>query len=158
MFITIEMLILDMDYVEVAKGLMNKTIDELKETTFHNTWLESVFNYMNAGFVLSDPLQEDNPIIHANKKFYEITGYTPEEILGKNCRFMQGEGSDKETLAKVKKDIEDKKPCRHVVLNYRKDGTPFWNELYIAPIFNEAGMLVNYVGIQHELVGKELPE
>ncbi len=90
----------------------------------------------NEGVVISDPNQEDNPIVYANPAFIELTGYLPEDIIGENCRFLQGEASDPETVAQMKQCITQKKIFRGEVVNYKKDQTPFWkfrNRSYSLP-------------------------
>jgi PAS domain S-box-containing protein len=118
-------------------------------------WLDKILEFMYAGVLITDPLQPDNPIIHCNSKFSEITGYTKEEILGKNCRFLQGENSEKETINKIRQAIKNKKPGTFSITNYKKDGTTFLNELHLSPIFNSKKMLINFVGIQHDITNKK---
>ncbi len=117
-------------------------------------WLTHVFDAMNAGFVVTDPLKDDNPIVFVNKKFEEVTGYSSEEIIGRNCRFLQGKDSDKKTIKKIRETIDNKEVGEFLILNYRKDGKTFWNKLYISPVFNNENKLINFIGIQH-VVKKE---
>lgn len=89
--------------------------------------------------VITDPSQSDNPIVFANEAFQHLTGYTREEIIGRNCRFLQGERTDKGDVELVRQAIADGKAIAVELLNYRKDGSTFWNALYLSPVQDEAG-------------------
>jgi PAS domain S-box-containing protein len=106
------------------------------------------------GIVITDPDRDDNPIIYANDRFTEITGYPIEEILGRNCRFLQGEDTDPETVATIREAIDAREPVTVVLRNYRADGEPFWNELTIAPI-EDAGEVAHYVGFQRDVTERK---
>jgi len=91
-------------------------------------------------FCLTDPEQEDNPIIAASDGFVNVTGYSREKIIPFNCRFLQGPDTDKEAIRRMASNIREGKECTELILNYKKDDTPFWNLLYICPLkdsFNE---------------------
>ncbi|MBD2078954.1 PAS domain S-box protein [Leptolyngbya sp. FACHB-17] len=103
------------------------------------------------GILLSDPNQPDNPIIYANPAFSKLTGYQPEEVVGSNCRFLQGPGTDREVVAQIREAIAQQQEFQATLLNYCKDGQPFWNELKIAPIRSDAGKLLYFVGIQTDV-------
>jgi two-component system, chemotaxis family, CheB/CheR fusion protein len=103
------------------------------------------------GIVITNPNQADNPITYANSGFFQLTGYDSAEVIGRNCRFLQGEASDSETLDELREAIQAGKPFRGAVLNYRKDGTTFWNDLQIAPVFDSRKRLVNFVGVQNDI-------
>jgi PAS domain S-box-containing protein len=103
------------------------------------------------GIVISDAALPDNPIIYANAGFERLTGYSRVEILGKNCRFLQGEKTDPRTVEKIRQSIDKGVECRVDILNYRKDGSHFWNRLSITPLRNEAGQVINYVGVQFDI-------
>ena len=102
------------------------------------------------GIALSDPDQDDNPFVYANEQFHELTGYG-ESAIGRNCRYLQGEETDPDTVSRIRQAIENEESIREVILNYRKDGTPFWNRLTIAPIRDDTGELVNWVGFQEDV-------
>ncbi len=97
---------------------------------------------------LTDPTREDNPIIFANRAFFALTGYSPEEVIGKNCRFLQGPDTDPEAIERLRRGIADEDVCIVEILNYRKDGTPFWNALHLGPIYRDDGQLLYYFGSQ----------
>jgi len=103
------------------------------------------------GIVISDANQPDIPIIYANDRFTKLTGYNREDIYGKNCRFMQGPDTDNETLERLRKAIIDKKEFDGELINYKKDGTKFWNNLRITTIKNTEGKVTHYVGFQNDI-------
>lgn len=103
------------------------------------------------GVAISDPWQEDNPITYVNEAFLELTGYTREEVVGYNCRFLQGEDREQEGVRRFRQLIEEQKEGRVLLRNYRKDGSLFWNEVSIAPVLADNGELVSFVGIQRDV-------
>jgi len=107
------------------------------------------------GITISDPDQEDNPLIYVNDAFEELTGYTREEVLGENCRFLQGENTDSDRVARMRQAIDAKEPITIELKNYRKDGSEFWNHLDIAPVRDDAGEVVNYIGFQQDVSGRK---
>ncbi|MBI3260631.1 MAG: PAS domain S-box protein, partial [Ignavibacteriae bacterium] len=110
------------------------------------------------GIIITDAEQPDNPIIFSNEGFYDITGYSPYETLGKNCRFLQGKETDANSIKAIKKCIKEKRYFEGEILNYRKDGTPFWNFLRIAPVPNENGDVTHFVGFQNDITERKLGE
>ena len=98
--------------------------------------------------IVTDPRQPDNPIIFANRAFLAMTGYTPEELVGRNCRFLQGPETDRETVAQVRAAIAEKREFATEILNYRKNGSTFWNALFVSPVYNADGELVYFFGSQ----------
>jgi PAS domain S-box-containing protein len=103
------------------------------------------------GIVITDATQSNNPMIYVNPSFERITGYSAAEVIGRDCRFLQGGDRNQIGLLDLRKAIEEQRECHSVLLNYRKDGTQFWNDLYIAPVFNDHGELTNYIGIQTDI-------
>jgi len=101
--------------------------------------------------LLTNPNLPDNPIIFANDAFLRLTGYGRDEILGRNCRFLRGPETDAEATNSIRNAIDEVRPVSTKLLNYRKDGRPFWNQLHISPIFDEVGVLAYYVGYQHDI-------
>lgn len=102
--------------------------------------------------LITDPYQEDNPITYANKALENLTGYTNEEVIGRNCRFLQGPDTDPAAVAKIRNAIDKRESVTVTLKNYRKDGTAFWNELTVSPVNDAAGETVNFVAIQHEVI------
>nr|AML78173.1 putative LOV domain-containing protein [Halocarpus bidwillii] len=106
-------------------------------------------------FVLVDPHLPEMPIVHASNSFLQLTGYSRDEVLGKNCKFLQGQDTDQEDISKIRQSIEAEQPCTVRILNYRKDGNPFWNLLHTAPVRNASGKVAFYVGVQLDVTGME---
>ncbi|WP_312935163.1 histidine kinase famiy protein [Pseudomonas sp.] len=98
--------------------------------------------------IVTDPNRPDNPIIFANQAFLEMTGYADTEILGRNCRFLQGEDTDPDAIASIREAVKQRHDFSTEVLNYKKDGSSFWNALFISPIYNEAGKLTYFFASQ----------
>jgi PAS domain S-box-containing protein len=107
------------------------------------------------GITISDNLQPDNPIVYANEGFERLTGYAKEDVLGKNCRFLQGEKSDPATKEEIRRSIHAEEPCSVEILNYRKDGSTFWNLLSITPIRDESNRVTNFLGIQSDITKRK---
>nr|AML77897.1 putative LOV domain-containing protein [Christella acuminata] len=106
-------------------------------------------------FVLTDPRIEDNPIVYASDGFLEMTGYTAEEILGRNCRFLQGPATNRHTIIEIRDAIREERACQVSILNYTKQGKPFWNLFHMAPVYSkEDGRVVHFVGVQTPLISK----
>ena len=91
--------------------------------------------------VVTDPAQDDNPIVFCNVAFQQLTGYSKEEIVGRNCRFLQGPDTDAESISKVRASIRDGHDIDIDLLNYRKDGSTFWNALYMSPVRDKEGVV-----------------
>nr|AML77696.1 putative LOV domain-containing protein [Bixa orellana] len=102
-------------------------------------------------FVVSDATKPDYPILYASAGFFRMTGYTSREVIGRNCRFLQGAGTDPEDVAKIREALEAGTTYCGRLLNYKKDGTPFWNLLTIAPIKDDTGKVLKFIGMQVEV-------
>ncbi|XP_055833124.1 phototropin-1-like isoform X2 [Solanum dulcamara] len=102
-------------------------------------------------FVVSDATKPDYPILYASAGFFKMTGYTSKEVIGRNCRFMQGSDTDPEDVAKIREALQSGSTYCGRLLNYKKDGTPFWNLLTIAPIKDDAGKVLKFIGMQVEV-------
>ncbi|MCA3377514.1 MAG: PAS domain-containing protein, partial [Roseomonas sp.] len=107
------------------------------------------------GIVICDPNLPDCPIIYANPAFYRITGYSEEEVIGHNCRFLQGPGTNPRHIRAIREAIEKGKPIDVEIVNHRKDGSRFINELHLSPIFGDGGELRYIFGIQHDVSARE---
>ncbi|MGM0984151.1 MAG: bifunctional diguanylate cyclase/phosphodiesterase [Pseudomonadota bacterium] len=103
------------------------------------------------GVLIADAEQPDLPIIYANDAFQRMTGYSREEVIGRNCRFLQGAETDMAAVQQIRQQLASQSDVHVTLCNYRKDGTPFWNDLFIAPVRDEAGRVSHYVGIQHDI-------
>ena len=106
------------------------------------------------GITLSDPDQEDNPIVYANAAFLLITGYSREETIGRNCRFLQNEDRDQEGIERIREAMRETKSVTVTLRNYTKDGTLFYNQFTIRPLFDKEGKLIYYLGIQYDVTNQ----
>ena len=104
--------------------------------------------------IITDQRQPDHPIIFCNAAFEKLTGYSREEILGHNCRFLQGNDKDQEAIKEVRECIGTGGTCTVALRNYRKDGTPFWNELAISPVHDDDGVVSHFVGLQKDITDR----
>ena len=108
---------------------------------------------------LSDVRRPDAPLVYINKGFERMTGYTPAEAIGRNCRFLQGPDTDPAARAKIRAALETGTPLLIDLLNYRKDGTPFWNRLSLRPVTRADGVVTHFIGIQSDITKmRELEE
>lgn len=98
--------------------------------------------------VITDPNQIDNPLVYVTPEFERQTGYSRDEVLGKNCRFLQGPDTDPVTIGKIRNAVDRMVPIEVEILNYRKNGAPYWNKLSIRPVFSEVGKLKSFVASQ----------
>jgi PAS domain S-box-containing protein len=99
-------------------------------------------------FTITDPRQPDNPLVWVNPSFTRVTGYEYDDAVGRNCRFLQGPATDPAAVAEVRSALAERRPLTITLLNYRRDGTAFWNQLSISPVFDGDGELVSFVGVQ----------
>jgi PAS domain S-box-containing protein len=104
---------------------------------------------------MADATRRDNPIIYANDAFERVTGYTKDQITGNNCRVLQGSGTDPEGVATLRDGIDANRPVTSQLLNYRRDGTPFWNRITVTPIEDETGTVTRYLGFQEDVTAQE---
>ena len=111
--------------------------------------------YAHTGIIITDATASDNPIIDCNQAFEVITGYPRSEVLGRNCRFLQGFEKDPTEMNILREAIKTERHITVILQNYRKDGTIFWNELSISPIYDDQGVLTNYIGIQNDVTVRE---
>ena len=122
-----------------------------------NPWATAVAN-VTVGVIIADAQAPDWPINFANPAFCAITGYALDEILGRNCRFLQGAGTNRDTVDQLRAALGRREPFRGELLNYKKDGTPFWNEASISPVFDEDDRLTHYVGVTNDVTARKAAE
>lgn len=103
------------------------------------------------GVTLSDPDFEDSPIVYANKAFADMCGYEQSEIIGRNCRFLQGSDRDQPELDRLRAAIKKSEPVEVTLRNYRKNGELFHNRLVVKPLFDERGNVVYFLGVQYDI-------
>ena len=102
-------------------------------------------------FVLSDPSLPDNPIVYASDGFCRLTGYRRQDVLGRNCRFLQGPGTDPAAVEVIRSGLKDGRDVSVCLLNYKADGSTFWNQFFLGALKDSQGQVVNYVGVQCEV-------
>jgi PAS domain S-box-containing protein len=115
------------------------------------TVLTQILDTCVNGVTLSDPDLPDNPIVYANAVFARMTGYAQEEILGHNCRFLQGQDREQPGLELIRRALREHVPLEVTLRNYRKDGSLFHNRLAIQPLRDAGGKLIYYLGIQYDV-------
>ncbi|MFN2411058.1 MAG: PAS domain S-box protein [Halomonas sp.] len=113
--------------------------------------LERMVDASEDGIVVAEQEGDENILIYVNKGFERLTGYSADEILYRDCRFLQNEDRDQDPLKSIREALNEDRPSRQVLRNYRKDGTMFWNELSITPVFDEADKLMYYIGVQKDV-------
>ena len=99
-------------------------------------------------FCLTNPSKADNPIVYASDGFVKVTGYSRSDIIPRNCRFLQGQHTDRTPIRRLKACIEAREESVELILNYKKNGEPFWNLLYVAPLYNSDGNVAFFIGGQ----------
>jgi PAS domain S-box-containing protein len=113
--------------------------------------MQLVINASNDGIVVAEREGKDKPLIYVNPAFERITGYTLDEILYQDCRFLQSGDRDQPGLMAIREALESGGACREILRNYRKDGTHFWNELSLSTVYNQADKQTYFVGVQKDV-------
>ncbi|WP_339432026.1 MULTISPECIES: PAS domain-containing protein [unclassified Pseudomonas] len=114
--------------------------------------LQMVINASNDGIVVAEKEgEQDNILIYVNPAFERLTGYASEEILYQDCRFLQSGDRDQENLTLIREALRNSGSCREILRNYRKDGTPFWNELSLSTVKNADDGQTYFVGVQKDV-------
>ncbi len=108
--------------------------------------------------ILTDPNQADNPVVFANQAFQELTGYEQDEVIGRNCRFLQGVHTDRDKVAELRLAIQEHRAHSVELLNYKRDGTPFWNGVYTAPVHDKTGKLLYFFASQLDVTRRRTSE
>jgi two-component system, chemotaxis family, CheB/CheR fusion protein len=112
---------------------------------------EQLLVEVREGITFSDSTREDEPIDYASPGFERITGYKLAEVVGRNCRFLQGPDTDRATVDEMRQAIATRSRCTVELINYRRDGTPFWNSVSLSPVFDADGKLWHYLGLQVDI-------
>ncbi|MGQ3328143.1 PAS domain-containing protein [Halorubrum sp. FL23] len=129
---------------------LSAAIEELRKK-------EQAMDEAPMGITLANPGEENNPLTYVNEEFERLTGYGP-EMLGKDCRFLQGEETSPATTAAIHEAIDDERPISTDILNYRANGQKFWNRLIVAPIHDEDGDVTRFVGFQMDITDRKIRE
>jgi phosphoserine phosphatase RsbU/P len=107
------------------------------------------------GITIADLSLPDNPLIYANAGFERLTGYSVAEVIGRNCRFLQGPATDPATVDALRRAVRERRALTVQLLNYRKDGTPFWNRLSITPVADASGAVTHFIGVQSDVTAEK---
>ncbi|WP_347927970.1 PAS domain-containing protein [Pseudomonas helvetica] len=113
--------------------------------------MQLAINASNDGIVIAEREGEDNILIYVNPAFEKLTGYSAEEILYQDCRFLQSVDRDQAALSMIRETLKGGKSCREILRNYRKDGTHFWNELSLSTVYNENDKQTYFIGVQKDV-------
>jgi PAS domain S-box-containing protein len=140
----------DRELLAELAGLASDEL-ELRMASRENRRLTTAISNLSSGVVVTDPNAPDDPIIFANSAFGAMSGYQAEEFLGQNCRFLQGPATDPAVLEELRQAVRHGHPFHGTLLNYRKDGAAFWNELTVSPVFDQEGNLMNFIGLQNDV-------
>lgn len=137
-------------------GLSNVVIELLNERYYSRLAAMDyvVDESITHGILITDPAQDDNPITYVNRALERMTGYTRDEMIGKNCRFLQGADTDAESIELIRNAVDNKQAVTVTLKNYRKDGSGFWNEFTLSPVQDSAGNTVNFVGVQQDVTSR----
>ncbi|MEG3926681.1 MULTISPECIES: PAS domain S-box protein [unclassified Microcoleus] len=119
--------------------------------SFNLTLLERAIAASSNSILIADARKPDTPIIYCNPAFEKLTGYSTQEVIGRNCRFLQGPDTDRSELDKLRSSLRSGTEIQVVLKNYRKDKTPFWNELMVSPILDNEGKLTHFIGVQNDI-------
>jgi len=128
-----------------------RDITERKRQEAARRLLERGIEATPNGVLMADATQPDMPLVYANHAFFALTGYEPDEVLGRNCRFLQGPDTDREVVATIRQAIAARQRMETSLLNYRKDGTSFWNHLSLSPVVDERGVCTHYIGTLQDI-------
>jgi PAS domain S-box-containing protein len=145
-------------YLNMETGSLQSFIDEKGSIKQHaRILMEPDYRLIQSlilsqqNFVLSDPSMPDNPIIYCSDGFCKLSGYKRDEIIGRNCRFLQGPGTDPAAVNIIREGVAAGRDISVCLLNYKADGTPFWNQFFVGALRDSEGKVVNYVGVQCEV-------
>ncbi len=148
----------------IALAFVNRTHDTFKgistmaKSVAHTLSVQNSLDVRNRalnaagnGILIADALDPEMPVIYSNPAFSRMTGYRNSEVLGRNCRFLQNGDRNQPALKRLRKAIKKGNDCKVVLRNYRKDGTLFWNELTITPVYDQEQNLTHFIGVQHDV-------
>jgi|GEM_PF-834015 len=110
------------------------------------------------GITIADANRSNTPLVYANEGFERLTGYGADELLGRNCRFLQGPATDDDPVARLREGIAAADPVSTELVNYRSDGTPFWNQVRVSPVADESGEVTRFLGFQADVIERKRTE
>jgi PAS domain S-box-containing protein len=123
----------------------------MKKFSLRSELLLQLLESSQDGIVIAEREGEDTILVYVNPAFEKLTGYTSDEILYQDCRFLQGEDTKQDAVKVIRQSIDSKKAVRTVLKNYRKDGSVFWNELSITPYYDSVDKVTYYIGVQKDV-------
>ncbi|MEG4441962.1 PAS domain S-box protein [Microcoleus sp. AT9_B5] len=122
-------------------------------------WLyDRAITATSTGVTISDATDPENPIIYCNPAFERMTGYRRQEIIGKNCQFLQGSDTDPAAVERIREALQTESECKVILKNYRKDGTAFWNCFSISPVRDRMGKLTHFIVVQRDITHRKQAE
>ncbi|MFW6317313.1 MAG: PAS domain-containing protein [Halorubrum sp.] len=138
------------DSFDGSVGILRDVSDEVERREELQTKTRAL-DEAPVGITITDPDRPDNPMVYVNDRFVEMTGYDREESIGVNCRFLQGPDTEAEPVSELRRAVDAEEPTVVELLNYRKDGTEFWNRVSIAPLRDAEGRVTEWVGFQEDI-------
>jgi len=120
-------------------------------TDLPNSIILKAIDCSNDGIVITAGNKSNRPIVYVNEAFCRLTGYGRDDIIGQDCRFLQGPHTNDQTLQELRNTLKEGNSCRVRLLNYRKDGSTFWNELSVSPVFDDRGNITHHIGVQKDI-------
>ncbi|KPN32163.1 bacterioopsin transcriptional activator [Halolamina pelagica] len=137
---------------------VGRDITDRKERERELRIKDRAMNEAVVGISIADMAQPAQPLVYVNKGFERVTGYDAETVLGRNCRMLQGPATDPAAVEQFRAAIDAEAAATVELVNYRRDGTPFWNRVQINPVFDEAGDLTHYLGFQSDVTERRRTE
>lgn len=147
----------ELSFVEAVAKIIAAGFERAKQQE-RLSLFERAIHASSNGIVITDALENSNPIIYVNPAFERITGYDSAEIVGKNCNFLQGQERQQSGLNSIRSAIREGRECQATLKNYRKNGEMFWNELHIAPVHNSQNHLTHFIGVQTDITERKQAE
>jgi diguanylate cyclase (GGDEF)-like protein/PAS domain S-box-containing protein len=143
----------DIHFLQAVANVLAATASR-KKSEARLRLMERAIAASSNGIILTDVQQPDNPVVYVNPAFEAMTGYRADEMLGRNCRLLQRDDRDQVGLERLRAALQENRECHVVVRNYRKDGSLFWNELRVAPVYDTDGYLTHFVGVQTDITDR----
>jgi len=147
----------ELNFVEAVAKIIAAGFERAKQQE-RLSLFERAIHASSNGIVITDALEDGNPIIYVNPAFERITGYESAEVVGKNCNFLQGQEKNQSGLNPIRSGIREGRECQATLKNYRKNGEMFWNELHIAPVHNSQHHLTHFIGVQTDISERKQAE
>jgi PAS domain S-box-containing protein len=142
----------------VAMSSISRDLTALRQAEAALRLRDRALDATRNGIVITDPTQPDNPVVDINPAFTDLTGYERSEVIGRNFRFLQGPDTDPQAVARIRHALASHTDCVETLLNYRKDGSPFWNQLSIAAVRDASGAVTHFVGVLTDVTARQQHE